>query len=82
MLQRLLLGIFTVTLGVSLLGGILLVLAQAVALLAGQGPWLVFLNDTAKLPVVTAASVCAVAGFLLSYRVHTPAPTVPEAAQR
>ncbi|MEX5305549.1 hypothetical protein RF644_07275 [Kocuria sp. CPCC 205258] len=82
MLHRIVLNIFTLTLGVSLLGGILLVLAQTVALVIGQGLWLVFLNDTAKIPVVIAASVCAVAGFLLSYRTHTPAPTAPEAAHR
>lgn len=82
MLHRITLGIFTVTLGISLLGGILLVLAQTVALVAGQGPWLVFLNDTAKIPVVIAASICAVAGFVLSYRTRTPAPAAPEAARR
>lgn len=76
MLQRTLLGLFTLTLALSLAGGILLVLAQAVALIAGQGPWLTFLNDTAKIPVIIASSVCAIAGFLLSYRktatVQTP----------
>lgn len=82
MLHRILLGIFTLTLGTSLLGGILLVLTQTAALVVGQGPWLVFLNDTAKTPVVIAASVCAVAGFILSYRTHTPAPATPEAAHR
>lgn len=82
MLHRITLGIFTLTLGVSLLGGILLVLAQAAALVIGQGPWLVFLDGTAKTPVVIAASVCAVAGFVLSYRAHTPAPAAPEAARR
>lgn len=73
MLRRTLLGIFTLTLGLSLLGGISLVFAQAVALLIGHGPWLVLLNESAKTPVVVAASVCAVAGYLLGYR--TPAPT-------
>lgn len=74
MLRRTLLGIFTLTLGLSLLGGISLVLAQAVALLIGHGPWLVLLDESAKTPVVVvAASVCAVAGYLLGYR--TPAPT-------
>ncbi|MGX5358591.1 hypothetical protein [Kocuria sp. KH4] len=76
MLRRTLLGIFTLTLGLSLLGGISLVLAQAVALLIGHGPWLVLLNESAKTPVVVAASVCAVAGYLLGYR--TPAPTTAQ----
>ncbi len=82
MLHRTLLGLFTATLGLSLAGGILLVLAQTGALIAGQGPWLVFLNDTAKIPVVIAASVCAVAGFLLSYRTTAPAPTDPQEARQ
>ncbi|MHC5557415.1 hypothetical protein [Kocuria sp. U4B] len=82
MLHRTLLGLFTLTLGLSLAGGILLVLAQTGALIAGQGPWLVFLNDTAKIPVVIAASVCAVAGFLLSYRTPAPAPADPQEARR
>ena len=82
MLHRIVLGIFTLTLGISLLGGILLVLAQTVALVIGQGPWLVFLNDTAKIPVVIAASVCAVAGFLLSYRTHAPALVDPQEARQ
>jgi hypothetical protein len=72
MLQRTLLGIFTLTLALSLAGGILLVLAQGIVLLAGQGPWLTFLNDTAKIPVIIASSVCAIAGFLLSYRKTAP----------
>ena len=68
MYQRGVHATFVVTLAVSLLGGILLVGAQAAALVAGQGEWLAFLDSTAKTPVVVAASLCAVAGFLISYR--------------
>ena len=87
-LRLVVLGLYGLTLPVVLLlplawpWRILLVLAQTVALVIGQGLWLVFLNDTAKIPVVIAASVCAVAGFLLSYRTHSPVPTTPEAAHR
>ena len=41
---------------------------QAVALIAGQGDWLEFFNEAIKTPMCIAASVCAIAGFLLSYK--------------
>jgi hypothetical protein len=59
--------VFVATLAALLLGGALFVAGQAVALLAGQGPWLDMLNDYIKTPICIAASVCAIAGFLLSY---------------
>jgi len=40
---------------------------QAVGLMAGQNAWLEFFNNVIKPPLCIAASVCAVAGFLLSY---------------
>lgn len=82
MFQRGLSATFVVTLAVALLGGILLVAAQAAALVAGQGAWLTFLDGTAKTPVVIAASLCAVAGFLLSYRDGDAAPADDEALTR
>ena len=60
--------IFVLTLAALLLGGILFVTGQAIALIAGQGDWLEFFNDSVKPPLCIAASVCAVAGFLLSYK--------------
>jgi len=81
MLHRILLGIFVLTLAIALAGGILLVLAQTVALVAGQGTWLSVLNDTAKTPVIIASSVCAVAGFLLSYRKTAPVPAPVESTR-
>jgi hypothetical protein len=60
--------IFVLTLAALLLGGILFVTGQAIALIAGQGDWLEFFNDFVKPPLCIAASVCAVAGFLLSYK--------------
>lgn len=64
--------LFVLTLAVLLAGGILFVAGQAIALAAGQGEWLTLLNDTIKTPLCIAASVCAVAGFLLSYKRRQP----------
>ena len=60
--------VFTFTLGVLLIGGVLFVAGQAVGLMAGQNAWLEFFNNVIKPPLCIAASVCAVAGFLLSYQ--------------
>ncbi|MGN8131304.1 hypothetical protein [Arthrobacter sp. RC1.1 241] len=60
--------LFVSTLGALLIGGVLFVAGQAVGLLAGQNAWLEFFNTAIKPPICIAASVCAVAGFLLSYR--------------
>ncbi len=68
MMQRVVAAAFVITLAVSLVGGILLVTGQALSLVLGQGQWLSFLDVTAKGPICVAASLCAIAGFLLSYR--------------
>ena len=74
---------FVLTLAALLLGGVLFVACQAIALIAGQGGWLEFLNDYVKTPMCIAASVCAIAGFLLSYGHHRkPALSLQEAATR
>ena len=62
--------LFVLTLAVLLLGGVVFVIGQAVALITGQGDWLTLLNETIKTPMCIAASVCAIAGFLLSYKRH------------
>ena len=62
--------LFVLTLAALLLGGVVFVAGQAVALIAGQGDWLEFFNESVKTPMCIAASVCAVAGFLLSYKRH------------
>ncbi|WP_461187929.1 hypothetical protein [Arthrobacter sp. Z4-13] len=62
--------LFVLTLAALLLGGAVFVTGQAVALIAGQGAWLTLLNETIKTPMCIAASVCAIAGFLLSYKRH------------
>lgn len=60
--------VFVITLGALLVGGVLFVAGQAAGLLIGQNSWLEFFNTFIKPPICIAASVCAVAGFLLSYR--------------
>ena len=60
--------LFVLTLAALLAGGTVFVAGQAIALVAGKGDWLTLLNDTIKAPVCIAASLCAVAGFLLSYK--------------
>jgi fumarate reductase subunit C len=67
-IRRIIEVIFILTLAALLLGGVVFVSGQAVALIAGQGQWLEFFNEFIKTPICIAASVCAVAGFLLSYK--------------
>lgn len=66
--RRLTETVFVVTLGALLIGGVLFVIGQAAGLVAGQNEWLEFFNNVIKPPICIAASICAVAGFLLSYR--------------
>ena len=66
--RRTIQAIFVVTLALLLLGGVVFVAGQVIALIAGQGDWLQFFNDAFKPPLCIAASVCAIAGFLLSYK--------------
>lgn len=74
--------LFVLTLAAFLAGGIVFVAGQAIALVAGQGEWLTLLNDTIKVPICIAASLCAVAGFLLSYRRHQNQEQPQEAGAR
>lgn len=60
--------LFVLTLAALLAGGMVFVAGQVIALVAGKGDWLILLNDTIKAPLCIAASLCAVAGFLLSYK--------------
>jgi hypothetical protein len=62
--------IFVLTLAVLLVGGVLFVAGQALGLIFGQGGLLEFFNTAVKVPICIAASVCAIAGFLLSYKRH------------
>lgn len=75
-------ALFVITLAASLLGGIVFVAGQALALVAGQGAWLGFFNDAVKTPMCIAASLCAIAGFLLSYRKHQDQDQPQEASTR
>lgn len=72
--------IFVLTLAALLAGGVIFVAGQAIALIAGQGDWLVFFNQSVKTPVCIAASVCAVAGFLLGYRLQEKQESTPHEA--
>lgn len=81
-IRRAIEALFVITLAASLLGGIVFVAGQALALLAGQGAWLGFFNNTVKTPMCIAASICAVAGFLLSYRKHQNQDQPQEASTR
>ena len=75
--------IFVLTLAALLFGGVLFVAGQALALIIGQGDWLGFFNEAVKTPMCVAASVCAIAGFLLSYwRPQNKSRTPQEAATR
>ena len=74
--------LFVLTLAALLIGGIVFVAGQAIALAAGQGDWLTLLNDPIKAPVCIAASICAVAGFLLSYKRHQKQEQPQEAEAR
>ena len=72
--------IFVLTLAALLLGGVLFVAGQAIALIAGQGEWLEFLNDSIKTPMCIAASMCAIAGFLLNYKRYQKQGQTPQKA--
>jgi len=75
--------IFVLTLAILLVGGVVFVAGQALGLIFGQGGVLEFFNTTVKAPICIAASICAIAGFLLSYKRHDePARTQQEATSR
>jgi membrane protein implicated in regulation of membrane protease activity len=71
---------FVLTLAALLLGGVMLVAGQAIALIAGQGAWLEFLNDSIKTPMCIAASICAIAGFILNYNRYQKQGQTPQKA--
>lgn len=81
-LRRAVQAVFVITLGVLLAGGVLFVAGQALGLLVGQGSWLTFLNEFFKPGMCIAASVCAVAGFLLGYKSPKAADVKQEATTR
>ena len=81
-IQRAIEVLFVLTLAALLIGGIVFVAGQGIALAAGHGDWLTLLNDTIKAPVCIAASICAVSGFLLSYKRHQTQEQPQEAGAR
>ncbi|MGO4192394.1 hypothetical protein AB4Y67_12065 [Arthrobacter sp. YAF17] len=72
--------VFVLTLAALLLGGVLFVAGQAIALIAGQGAWLEFFNESIKTPMCMAASVCAIAGFILNYNRYQKQGQTPQKA--
>ncbi|MDR6640663.1 hypothetical protein [Paenarthrobacter nitroguajacolicus] len=66
-IRRTIQATFVITLALLLVGGVVFVVGQAAGLVAGQGAWLAFFNEFFKPGMCIMASVCAVAGFLLSY---------------
>ncbi|AFR28823.1 hypothetical protein [Arthrobacter sp. Rue61a] len=80
--MKLIQTIFVLTLAALLLGGVVFVAGQSVSLVLGQGEWLTFLNDSLKDPMCIAASICAIAGFLLSYKRHQKQSQPEEARSR
>jgi hypothetical protein len=75
--------LFVLTLAALLIGGVIFVTGQAVGLILGQAGLLAFFNDFVKAPMCIAASICAIAGFLLSYkRQQEQAQTHQEATSR
>jgi uncharacterized membrane protein SirB2 len=67
-LRRTVNAVFVASLAVLLIAGIVFVAGQALALVTGQGEWLAALNEGVKVPACIAASICAITGFLLSYK--------------
>nr|WP_306423059.1 hypothetical protein [Paenarthrobacter aurescens] len=65
-----------------LLGGVVFVTGQAMALVVGQGEWLAFFNNSLKDPMCISASICAITGFLLSYGRHQDQSQPQEAKTR
>lgn len=66
-MERVIRSLFVLTLVVSIVGGILFVLAQIVALTMGSLDLLKALNGTWKEPLVLTCSLCAVVAFALQY---------------
>lgn len=81
-IRRAIQAIFVLTLAALLAGGVLFVVGQAVALAAGQGGLLDFFDDAVKPALCIAASACAVAGFLLSYKSRQQQDVKEEAGTR
>ncbi|MDR6987552.1 hypothetical protein J2Y66_002034 [Paenarthrobacter nitroguajacolicus] len=80
--MKLIQTLFVLTLAALLLGGVVFVAGQSVSLVLGQGEWLTFLNESLKDPMCIAASICAIAGFLLSYKRHQQQDHPQEARSR
>jgi hypothetical protein len=60
--------LFTVSVVLLLLGGLVIVAVQVAGLVAGEGEWLTAVSEALEPPTFIAASVAGVLAFLLSYQ--------------
>ena len=60
--------VFTVAVLLLLVGGITIVGAQVVALVAGRGAWMTAISEVVGPPTYVAASVAGILAFVMSYR--------------
>ncbi|PRY10834.1 hypothetical protein [Kineococcus rhizosphaerae] len=74
---RIVRSLFTLATVLLVLGGIVLVGAQAVALVLGRGAWLEAVPEVVGPPTLISASVAGLLAFVLSYA-RTPSGTPSE----
>lgn len=67
MLIRITRSVFTVATVLLLVGGLVIVGIQAVALVVGRGDWMTAVSESLEPPTFIAASVAGILAFALSY---------------
>jgi len=67
-LTRIVRTVFTVAVLLLVVGGITIVGAQVVALVAGRGDWMTAISEVVGPPTFVAASVAGILAFVMSYR--------------
>ena len=72
MVHRLLEILFRLSVVVFLVGGVVIVAGQAVAIAAGNASWVEQVATAAEPPTCIAASICGILSFVLSYRSIPP----------
>ncbi|MER6849693.1 hypothetical protein AB0A81_38695 [Streptomyces flaveolus] len=72
MVHRLLELLFRLSVVVFLVGGVVIVAGQAVAIAAGNASWVEQVATAAEPPTCIAASICGILSFALSYRSIPP----------
>ncbi|WAP53789.1 hypothetical protein [Streptomyces sp. S465] len=71
MAHRLLQPLFRLSVIVFLLGGVIIVLGQAIGILLGDAQWVAEVETSAQPPTCVVASICGILSFALSYRRDT-----------